>query len=140
MQTPIVHVQQAGRPGGVFDVTGRGGRIIDKVAPGNGEDIVRKSLPNAFAHTVLADTLAGLGCKHLIFAGFMTHMCVSATARAALDHGYVSTVLASACAARDLPDPVTGETIAAGTVHRAALAALADRFAAIAREGTEIPD
>lgn len=135
MQTPIVHVQQAGRPGGVFDVTGRGGRIIDKVAPGNGEDIVRKSLPNAFAHTVLADTLAGLGCKHLIFAGFMTHMCVSATARAALDLGFQSTIVSDAVATRALPDPLNDGVLSAAAINEAELAALADRFAVVAPAG-----
>jgi len=65
-----------------------------------------------------------------VLAGFMTHMCVSSTARAALDLGYQTTVVADACATRDLPRP-GGGTIAAADLHAAELAALADRFAIV---------
>jgi hypothetical protein len=41
-------------------------------------------------------------------------------------------VAADAAATRDLPDPMGG-SIAAAALHRAALAALADRFAIVAR-------
>jgi nicotinamidase-related amidase len=60
-------------------------------------------------------------------------MCVSATARSALDHGYSSTVVASACATRDLPDPVSGEVVPASELHRSCLAGLHDRFALVVR-------
>jgi hypothetical protein len=42
-------------------------------------------------------------------------------------------VVADAAATRDLPDPLCGEPIAADDVHRAALAAIADRFATVAK-------
>ena len=60
-------------------------------------------------------------------------MCISATVRAALDRGYRTTVVASATATRDLPDPLGG-IVPAGEVHRATLAALADRFAIVVRD------
>jgi nicotinamidase-related amidase len=60
----------------------------------------------------------------------MTHMCVSSTARAALDLGYPVTVAADASATRDLPAP-GGGVVSAGDLHRAELAALADRFACV---------
>ena len=72
-----------------------------------------------------------LGRTQLVIAGFMTHMCVSSTARAALDLGYKATVAADAAATRDLPDPMGG-VITADALHRAALAELADRFAIVA--------
>jgi len=59
-------------------------------------------------------------------------MCVEATARSAVDHGLKVTVVASATATRDLPDPTGGQSIAASEVQRNALAAMADRFATIA--------
>jgi nicotinamidase-related amidase len=62
----------------------------------------------------------------------MTHMCVSATARSAVDHGYGVTVVSDAVATRGLPDPLGGADLTAAQVHRAALAELADRFATIA--------
>ena len=67
-------------------------------------------------------TLKKLGRTQLVIAGFMTHMCVSSTARAALDLGYKATVAADAAATRDLPDPMGG-VISADALHRAALAA-----------------
>ena len=91
-----------------------------------------KPLPNAFAQTDLDATLKKLGRTQLVIAGFMTHMCVSSTARAALDLGYKATVAADAAATRDLPDPMGGGVIAADALHRAALAELADRFAIVA--------
>jgi nicotinamidase-related amidase len=89
-----------------------------------------KTLPNAFAGTRLLDVLMPLQRKELILAGFMTHMCISATARVALDLGYRSTVVAAATATRDLPDPLGGR-IPAATVQRTSLAELADRFAIV---------
>ena len=128
---PIVHVQHKGRAGGLFDLDARGGAIIDAVKPAPGESIVTKPLPNSFAQTELDATLKELGRTQLVIAGFMTHMCVSSTARAALDLGYRTVVAADAAATRDLPDPLGG-VIKADALHRAALAGLADRFAVIA--------
>jgi nicotinamidase-related amidase len=128
---PIVHVQHKGKPGGLFDADSEFFRIAAPVAPKEGEAIVRKAAPNAFAGTDLDAILKNAGAKTLIVAGFMTHMCVSSTVRAALDMGYGCTVLAPACATRDLPDG-RGGAVAAGDVHRVELAALSDRFAMIA--------
>ena len=58
-------------------------------------------------------------------------MCVSSTARAALDLGYRVTIPADACATRPLPDPLTGAAISGAEIHRHALAELADRFAIV---------
>lgn len=136
--TPVIHVRHAGKPGGAFDPNAPRGAIHDSVAPGPGEQVIAKRLPNAYAGTVLADALAAHPDRRPIFAGFMTHMCLSATARAALDHGALATVAMDAAATRALPDPMGGE-IAAADLHRAALAELADRFAILAR-AAEIPD
>jgi nicotinamidase-related amidase len=129
---PVVHIQHKGRAGGLFDLDARGGAIIEAVMPASGEHLVQKPLPNAFAQTGLDATLKKLGRTPLVIAGFMTHMCVSSTARAALDLGYKATVAADAAATRDLPDPMGG-VISAAALHRAALAELADRFAIVAK-------
>jgi nicotinamidase-related amidase len=128
---PVVHVRHNGRAGGLFDLDARGGAIIDAVQPAGSESVVVKPLPNAFAQTDLDATLKKIGRSQLVIAGFMTHMCVSSTARAALDLGYKATVAADAAATRDLPDPMGG-VIGADALHRAALAELADRFAIVA--------
>lgn len=127
---PIIHIAHKGRPGGLFDREGHGGAIIDAVAPVSGEAVIEKPLPNAFAQTSLDAELKQLGRTSVILAGFMTHMCVSSTARAALDLGYRVTVAGDAAATRDLPDP-SGGVISADALHRAALAELGDRFAVV---------
>jgi len=138
--TPIIHVVQLNpknRP--IFAEDSPMAEIFPALAPRAGEVVIPKQLPNSFAGTSLDATLQKLGRKDLIIVGFMTHMCVSATVRSALDHGYRSTAVASCCATRDLPDGLGG-IVAASDVHRMELAALRDRFAAIARSPDEIGD
>lgn len=129
---PIVHVQHKGRAGGLFDPGADSFKLAPQAASMSGETIVEKPLPNAFAQTNLQDVIAKTGKKQLIVAGFQTHMCVSSTARAALDLGYRTTIVADAAATRDLPDPTGGPALSAEQLHRAALAGLADRFAIVA--------
>ncbi len=138
--TPVIHIQHRGRPGGAFGPDTGGFAIADEVAPKGTEAVIEKSLPNSFAGTTLGATLEGIGRKQLILTGFMTHMCVEATARAALDHGFKTTVVAAATATRDLPDALTGDAVPAAEVQRNALAALADRFATIAADAAAILD
>jgi nicotinamidase-related amidase len=129
---PLFHIAHKGRAGGLFDRAGERGQIVPDLAPLAGEALIEKGLPNAFAGTDLKSQLEAAGRKDIILCGFMTHMCVSSTARAALDHGFRVTLAASACGTRDLPDG-SGGVIPAATVHAVSLAALADRFAIVAR-------
>lgn len=128
----IIHVAHKGAPGSLFDRSAERGAIVAPLAPRPGEIVIEKQLPNAFAGTELNTQLTATGRKELVLAGFMTHMCVSSTARAALDLGFRTTIDADSCATRDLPDG-SGGTIAAKLVHDVALAELSDRFAIIAR-------
>ena len=128
----IFHIAHKGRSGGLFDRSAERGAIVAELAPRPGEPVIEKGLPNSFAGTDLQARLAATERKDIIFAGLMTHMCVSSTARAGLDLGYRITVDANSCATRDLPDG-RGGSIAAATIHEVALAELSDRFAIIAR-------
>ncbi|NMO18740.1 cysteine hydrolase [Pyxidicoccus fallax] len=132
--TPIFHIVHHGAAGGpIFDPKGPGSAIISAVAPRDGEAVVTKGLPNSFAGTDLHARISATGRKELIVAGFMTHMCISATVRAALDLGYRNTVVASATATRDLPDPAGG-VVPAAELQRAELAALSDLFAVVVKD------
>jgi len=132
--TPIVHVAQNGRPGSaLFDPEGPMSRFIPGIEPQAGETTIVKSLPNAFAKTELDANLKANGRSDLIVAGFMTHMCISATTRVATDLGYRATVVAEGTATRDLPDG-NGGIIDAATVQRVALAELGDRFATVVQQ------
>ncbi|MGO4869904.1 MAG: cysteine hydrolase family protein [Roseiarcus sp.] len=124
----VVHVAHKGAPGGLFDRSQARGAIVEALAPVPGEAIVEKPRPNAFSGTDLA-ALAGPPGAAVIFAGFMTHNCVSSSVRAGKDLGYAMTVARDACATRDLPCP--GGVIRARDLHIAALAALADHHAGV---------
>lgn len=128
----IIHIAHRGKPGGLFDRSADRGAIVAELAPLPDELVIEKELPNAFAGTGLQAQLAASGRKNIVLAGFMTHMCVSSTARAALDLGFRTTIDADSCATRDLPDG-RGGTLEARTIHEIALAELSDRFAIIAR-------
>jgi nicotinamidase-related amidase len=128
---PVIHVQHRGRAGGAFDPAGPHFALLPPVAPAPGEAVEEKGLPNAFAGTGLAARLEALGRKEILLAGAQTHMCISSTARAALDLGFRVAVVAAACATRDLPDPLGGPAMPAAALHRASLTALADRFATV---------
>ena len=128
----VIHVPHRGKTGSLFDRSADRGAIVAELSPRAGEPVIEKELPNSFAGTDLKARLDVTGRKNIVLAGFMTHMCVSSTARAALDLGFRTTIDADACATRDLPDGLGG-TLDARIIHEVALAELSDRFAIIAR-------
>ncbi|MEO8016641.1 MAG: isochorismatase family protein [Pseudomonadota bacterium] len=132
---PVFHAIHHSRPGSaVFDPRGDGARFIDELAAAAGETVLVKSLPNAFASTELAQRIRSVACREIVIAGFATHMCVSATVRAALDLGFRATVVAAATATRDLPNPLGAGVITAQSIQQGTLAALADRFAIVVQD------
>ncbi len=136
---PVIHVQHLGKGDGLFGPESAFFAIAPEVTPETDEPVVEKAVPNAFADGVLDAKLKELGVSKIIIGGFMTHLCVSTTARAALDLGYGCSVLASACATRDLPDG-QGGVVAAADIHRIELIALSDRFATIATDVGQFMD
>lgn len=123
--TPIFHVQNrlpASAP--IFGEGSAGFAIPAEVAPRDGERVISKSRPNAFSDTELHEQLSRTGRPELILVGAQTHMCISATMRAASDLGWRSTVVVDACATRDLPAG-DGSVLPAAQVHVTALAELA---------------
>ena len=135
--SPVFHIAHKGRPGGLFDRDAARGQIVVELAPLAHEPLVEKGLPNAFVKTDLHSIIAPTGRKNLVLAGFMTHMCVSSTARAAVDFGYRVTISADACGTRDLPDG-RGGVVPSHLVHAVALAELSDRFAIIAQTSQQL--
>lgn len=127
---PVIHIQHNAGEGTPYDVKAPIGAIADPVAPAAGEPVVVKAYPSSFEKTNLDELLKGYGVTDLTLAGFMTHVCVNSTARAAFNHGYKPTVVASATATRSLPNP-TGGVVEARDLHNASLAALHDIFAVV---------
>jgi nicotinamidase-related amidase len=135
---PVFHILHEVGPGApMFDPGSPTFAPLAEAAPRDGEQTIVKRLPNAFAGTELADALRATGRNEIILVGAMTHMCVSSTARAALDLGFRTTIIADACASRALP-AVDGGVLSAAEVHRSALAELADVFAVVARDASAL--
>ena len=137
--TPIFHIMHDAGPGSPYDVRAEIGQISDIVAPRDGEPVIVKKLPSSFEQTDLHEQLQRIGAKNVVLAGFMTHVCVNSTARAAFNRGYGTTVVAGATATRSLPGP-SGSVLPAKTIHDSALAALNDLFAVIACHDSDIGD
>jgi nicotinamidase-related amidase len=135
---PVVHVlHRGGSP--LFDPDASGYAPAVPLLPLPGEAVVEKTRANGFAGTRLAEVLAATARKRLIVIGYMTHNCISSTVRAALDLGYLCTVVADACGTRDLPDG-RGGVIAAADLHVATLAGLADSIAQVVADDAAIGD
>jgi nicotinamidase-related amidase len=125
----IIHVVNDGGTGSPYDLDDEIGRIHPAVAPLDGEAVVVKTVPNAFARTGLGDLLDAGGRDEVVIAGFMTHMCVAFTAEGAFLHGKRPTVVADACATRPLRTPVAEVT--AEQVHHGALATIGDLYGVV---------
>lgn len=136
---PVIHIQHDAGPGSPYDVRDRIGAIADVVAPIEGETVITKSFPSSFEQTNLDEELKKLGITDLVLAGFMTHVCVNSTARAAFNHGYRPTVVGNATATRALTNPMGG-TLSADEVHNGALTALTDIFAIVVPSPEAVPD
>ena len=130
-QLPIVHIRHvATRKGATFFLPDTfGAESHPLVAPQPAEAVFTKHYPNSFRETGLLAHLQGLGITSLLIAGMMTHMCIDTTVRAAVDLGFACTLAQDACATRDLV--FAGQTIPAGQVQTAFLAALNGLFAKI---------
>jgi nicotinamidase-related amidase len=136
---PVVHIMHDAGEGSPYDVRDRIGQIVDRVAPREGELVIVKSFPNAFTGTDLDQRLSAAPGRDLILAGFMTHMCVSSTARGAFSLGYRPAVVAEATATRALPGP-RGEPVSATALQAASLAAISDLFGIVVPTSSAIPD
>lgn len=136
--TPVIHIQHDAGAGSPYDVRDDIGRIADVVAPIDGERVITKGYPSSFEKTDLDQSLKALDVTDIVLAGFMTHVCVNSTARAAFNLGYRPTVVAAATATRALPR-VGGGTLPASQVHEAALAALTDIFAIVVPDASGVP-
>ena len=136
---PVIHIQHDAGPGSPYDVRAPIGAIADKVAPTADESVIVKHFPNSFVGTDLEAQLKATGRQNVVFVGFMTHMCVNSTTRGAFNLGFAPTVVASATATRDLPDP-QGNIVPAATLQAASLAALGDLFAVVVPDAAALPD
>ncbi len=128
---PTFHIQHIStRQGAPFFVPGTPGvEIHGSLAALPGEAVIEKHFPNSFRGTGLKERLTAAGVKELVICGAMSHMCIDATTRAAVDLGFDCTVIHDACATRDLS--FGDQAIAAAQVHGAFMAALTPLYAKV---------
>ena len=107
-----------------------GVEIHPSLQPTPGEVLIRKHYPNSFRETNLQAALEDACVVKLVICGAMSHMCIDATTRAAADLNFECTVIADACATRDLQ--FGDESIPSEQVHGAFMAALGAAYARIA--------
>lgn len=137
---PVIHIIHDAGEGTPYDVGAPIGQIADIVAPIDGESVIIKRFPSAFEQTELDWELKKHGVDNVVYVGFMTHMCVSSTARTSFNKGYFNTVVAGATATRELANPATGEPVPAEQLQAASLTALADMFAVVVPKAANVPD
>ncbi len=63
-------------------------RVVDSLAPLEGEAVINKTTFGGFASTGLDGALRNLGIDTLVIGGVVTNRCVETTARDATDRGY----------------------------------------------------
>lgn len=130
-ELPLVHIQHVSlSPTASFFLPDTPGvQIHAEVQPLPDESVFQKHHPNSFRDTPLLEHLQRLSVERLVICGMMTHMCVDATTRAAYDFGCECLVAQDACATKALS--FAGQTVPAGQVHLAFLAALQAAYASV---------
>ncbi|WP_296256024.1 MULTISPECIES: cysteine hydrolase family protein [unclassified Pseudomonas] len=128
---PIIHVRhESTRADAPFFAPGsEGAKFHPRFTHQGQEPVVLKHFANAFRDTGLKQLLDQHGVEHLVLIGSMSHMCIDATTRAAVDLGYTVRVIHDACATRDLT--FEGTTVPAAHVQAAFMAALAFAYAQV---------
>ena len=80
---------------------GRGGQLLEAIAPADDDCFVVKPRYSAFDHTPLAVILREREIERLLLGGMSTEGCVAQTAIDARERGFKVTVLSRACATID---------------------------------------
>ncbi len=129
----VIHVrhEMASDQAPFFRPGTEGAEINPAVAPQGAEAVITKGRPNSFQGTELLQRLQGAGVEAVTICGAMSQMCIDATARAAVDHGFAVTVAEDACGAKAAE--FGGVTLTAEQVHAAFMAPLAMSYAKVMR-------
>jgi nicotinamidase-related amidase len=89
--------------GGAFDPAEGHVRLIEGLAPIDGEPLITKTSHNAFTTTNLQQLLTQHGVTELVISGIRTEQCCETTARVASDLGYEVVFVTEATATTPLP-------------------------------------
>ncbi|KMK51214.1 Isochorismatase [[Actinobacillus] muris] len=126
---PVFHIRHEAQTMDAlfFQPNSEGAKIHASMQPLADEVVITKHQINSFRETDLHARLQEKGIRRLIVIGAMSHMCIDAAVRAAVDLGYQCDVAFDACATLDLT--FNGITVPAEQVQAAFMAALQFAYA-----------
>ncbi|EHR0314677.1 isochorismatase family protein [Escherichia coli] len=123
---PVIFLQNDGPVGATDEPFQPGWALFFPPRPH--EKIVRKKNDNGFDGTDLHTILTGLGIRTVAMCGMLSDMCLAATARAAMEHGYGVLLPHDAHATYDVPAGPGSEAVPAAMAARAAEWSLGDEI------------
>ncbi|WP_349970054.1 cysteine hydrolase family protein [Pseudomonas caspiana] len=130
IDVPVFHIRhESDEHAPIFAKGSDGGEIQLAVAPEGQEHVIVKKHINAFRETDLKQHLEASGVQEVVVIGAMSHMCIDAVVRAAVDMGYPVTVLHDACATLDLS--FGGVNVPAAHAHATMMAAFEFGYATV---------
>ena len=84
----VIQLQNDGLPGTADEPYTPGWELYLTAEESDGQHVIRKNTDDGFHETELSNILTERRIRHLAVCGVMSEMCVSATARSALNLGY----------------------------------------------------
>jgi nicotinamidase-related amidase len=128
---PIVHIRHMSRtPGSVFWPGQSGCEFQDAFVPQDGEHVVEKNVPDAFANSGLERWLHARAISRLVVVGVSTNNSVESTARSGGNLGFKVIVASDATFTFDQVD-LNGRLWTAQDVHDLSLSNLTADYAAV---------
>lgn len=100
---PVIFVQHEAAHGDHFRHGSDAWALDAGLVVADTDILSRKTTPDSFHHTDLADTLTARGVTHLVVCGYATEFCVDTTVRRAAALGYDITLVADAHTTHDKP-------------------------------------
>lgn len=127
---PVIYIQHVSIIQGTFFIPNTDGvQIHNDIKPLDTETVIVKHYPNSFYETDLQNKLVKNDVTELVICGMMTHMCVDTSVRVAKDLGYCVTLIADACATRDLE--WNGRKLPASFINDVYMVSLNGKFAEV---------
>lgn len=87
--SPVIFIQHsAGAGAPIFNPSDENSfGFVGEVKPKEGEKVIIKQAPSSFTGTDLDEELKKLGVTQIVLTGYMSHVCVTGTARAGMEGG-----------------------------------------------------
>lgn len=127
---PVIYVQHEA-PGSPMDYGLPAWQLDTRLQPADGDIRVRKTTPDSFLRTDLADVLAEAGVTRLVVCGYASEFCVDTTVRRAAALGFPVTLAADAHTTQDKPHAPGAQIRAHHNATLSSIASFGVKIAAI---------